>query len=330
MNDARLFLNTKEGLSAALDAFSPEDGQRLVQNMQQLEKYLGARTESETPFSESFFNGISQARMSGALTDTQAETALKVVAGAAQGENVTESRYGATQSAESDDMRNAKSLSWVLNASDSTFKDTPEAMAVNNAITATDKAGNYMNYYAPASKADDYRQDAVQDFLSDGQAHAHRAGAMQGDGSFVPGYNFAPSEDNISQAPMQYAQELLRSNQTPEDFNISKLIDATDQQTPASFLSRVFSWGKQAPTLETDKQEKLHTAAYVPHEIYQPLINAGLTQEGGRIKDGVEHLRAVAPSYSVSISTEVLENDYKEVKQGLEGLPSISDVFKKP
>ncbi|WP_445768701.1 conjugal transfer protein TraG N-terminal domain-containing protein [Rheinheimera sp.] len=319
MNDASQFLGTKEGASAAFDAFNSEDGGRLARNDAMFNTYLGVRNSDETPLSQELFNQLSQTRMSGQLTDDNASMVLKALTGNALNENtLTPGDISRPELKELVNLESAQALSWTLNSEQSNFSGTESASFLRDTITGSTSANRDMAYLAP--EPDKYRDIARDNIVRDASQSTLIASTMNEQGEFRPGYNFTPDQQNVDSAPHRYVSGLLNSNDSVENYNTTLLNTSVGEQ-PTSILQRVFGGDSGKPSV--DQQEQLFTAVSAPYNHSQRLDQAGFSYEAERVREGTEDLRTGATAYGITVNQAELTQNLNDKLDQVKDLPSI-------
>lgn len=323
MNDAAQALSTKEGAAISAKAFDQETFTRLVDNAGKFTEQLAVR-DGSTPYSAGTLNAISAGRLSGAMTDDNADMSLKLLTGNLKGITNSPSPYS---TGDVGDTKSAQALSFMLNSQDSSFASSDLGQALKQAVYGTTAGKEFMNTHA--GQPESYRDLAKENILADTDQQARIVTPLNRQGEFVPGYNAADDAQNIQQAPGQFVRALVNSNQTATDATTTLLRQASDDEAPKGWIASVFGPSQESrEQLRIDKAETLYTAASSPFGHADRLEQAGFTSDAEKVREGVSFLQQAAPSYGIMISQQDLteQADVLKAKAQVGELPSIEKL----
>lgn len=323
MNDAAQALSTQEGAAISAKAFDQETFTRLVDNAGKFTEQLAVR-DGSTPYSAGTLNAISAGRLSGAMTDDNADMSLKLLSGNLQGVRQTSGR---DSTIDFGDTKSAQALSYMLNSQDSTLASSDLGQALKQALYGTTAGKEFMNTHA--GQPESYRDLAKENILADTDQQARIVTPLNNQGEFVPGYNAADNAQNIQQAPGQFVRAIVNSNQTATDTTTTLLRQASDDEAPKGWIASVFGPSQESrEQLRIDKAETLYTAASSPFGHADRLEQAGFTSDAEKIREGVSFLQQAAPSYGIMVSQQDLteQADVLKAKAEVGELPSIDKL----
>ena len=304
MNDAYMFMNTKEGMSVITSAFTPEDGARLLQNAVQFNAAMSFNKEG--PLNSDTFDALSRARMNGEITDNNADMFLQVHTGGS-----INMRGANTQ----DTYDSGTALRYMLNDSPLSA-DNSDIQTLSSSIEGNRQSNERLmrissgEHYQPDSLAT--KEVAYTNIARDEDNLIRQYGGY-GSGDVQQGVNLENKDSVVQNATMNFVQTQLKSNNMDDVINTNS--GAMERAFGGSDLDRQQIYGavsSQGPLRIADRFESM-----------------GLPGQANKITSAYEHLDDYATRTNLAIPQENLDRLSQDRDARINELPSYDSTIKR-
>lgn len=303
MNDAFTFLNTKEGMSLITQSFSPEDGARLLENARQFDSAM--RFNTSGPLNKDTFDALSSARITGAITDNNADMYIK--AATSYGVNFT--RGSNTDQTYEDGNALRYMLFDAPNSSRDANINQLRDSVVNNRTFAKNIEGMSAGYNPDSLYT---RQAAAFNIARDEDKLIAANGGYNGLNDYQQGVNLENRDGVIQSSTMNYVMQQLVSTSPDQSTEIN-----------AQSMERAFKGS------DSDRQRIFGVVSTQgPLRIAERYADLGFNLESTKLTYSYSHLDDYAVRTNLAIPKEKLDSLNQNVDERIGQLPSFSDKLK--